>query len=207
MDRDICFAASSLLLALPLTVVSLAGAGCAVSRPVHYYSLQSAEPHTHPENPAGPTILVANIAAAESLQDARILYLTGANQEGAYELHHWMERPSVMVRDGLIGALRASGKYRRVLELSSSAIGDYLVRGRLYEFDEVDSQAIQTRISLQLEMIDKKTDQVIWDHQFERDEPAAGKSIPDVVASMDRNLAQMAAQVVAEIERFFAGQH
>lgn len=81
------------------------------------------------------------------------------------------------------------------------------MRGRLYEFDEIDSQAIQTRISLQLEMIDKKTTQVIWDHQFERDEPAAGKSIPDVVASMDRNLAQIATQAAAEIERFFAGQH
>jgi len=203
MDRDIRFAASLLL----LTMVSLAGGGCAVSRPVHYYALQSAEPHMNPERPDGPTILVANIAAAESLQDARILYRAGANQEGAYDLHHWTERPSVMVRDGLIGALRASGKYRRVLESSSSAIGDYLVRGRLYEFDEIDSQAIQTRISLQLEMIDKKNSRVIWDHLFDRDEPASGKSIAEVVASMDRNLAQVANQAAAEIERFLAGQH
>jgi ABC-type uncharacterized transport system auxiliary subunit len=198
------FAISFLL----LTLACLVSIGCASTRPVHYYSLASAEPHMHPERPDGPTILVANIVASESLQDVRIRYRAGDNEIGAYEFHHWTERPSTMVRDGLIQALRSSGKYQRVLESSSSAAGDYLVRGRLFEFDEVDNHAtIQTRISLRLEVIDKKTNRTIWDHHFERDEPSGGKSIRDVVASMDRNLAQVANQAAAEMEKFLSGLH
>jgi ABC-type uncharacterized transport system auxiliary subunit len=194
------------ILFLLLTMACLAGAGCADTRRVHYYTLASAEPRVIPDRPDGPTILVAGIAASEPLQDARIRYRAGANEESAYEFHHWTERPGAMVRDGLIQALRSSGKYQRVLEASSSAPGDYLLRGRLHEFDEVDNHAIQTRISLHLDMVDKRTNRIIWDHLFERDEPVSGKSIKEVVASMDRNLARIASQAAAEIERFFAGR-
>ena len=80
--------------------------------------------------PDGPTILVGLIATPESLQDGRIRYRAGANETGSYEYHRWTERPGAMVRDSLVRALRASGKYQRVLESSSSAMGDYLVRGK-----------------------------------------------------------------------------
>jgi ABC-type uncharacterized transport system auxiliary subunit len=179
--------------------------GCAVSKPVHYYSLTSSKAHASQGRPDGPTILVGSLATSESLQDVRIRYRAGANEEGAYELHHWTERPSVMVREALMQALRASGRYQRVMESSSLATGDYLIRGRIHDFDEVDSDAVQTRISLQLDIIDKKTNRTIWDHLFERDEPSSGQSIRDVVASMDRNLAQLTRQAAAEIERVLTG--
>jgi ABC-type uncharacterized transport system auxiliary subunit len=202
MDGDMRFTTLRGLTAM----ACLASAGCVATRPVHYYTLGSAEPHVSQGRADGPTILVANIATSESLQDVRIHYRAGVNEEGTYEFHHWTERPGAMVRDGLMQALRSSGKYQRVLESSSSATGDYLVRGRLHEFDEVDNAAIQTRISLQLDLIDKKTNRTIWDHLFERDEPASGKSISDVVASMDRNLAQVASQAAAELDRFLAAR-
>jgi cholesterol transport system auxiliary component len=174
-------------------------AGCAIERPVHYYTLASAQPHESGERPDGPIMLVANIAADESLQDVRVRYRAGANEVGTYEYHHWNERPSVMVRNSLIQALRATGQYQRVLIASSSTGGDYLLSGRLHEFEEVDDPAIKTTISLHLELIDKKSNRMIWDHVFEREEPSAGKSIPDVVASMDRNLAQVAGQAAAQV--------
>ena len=55
-------------------------------------------------------------------------------------------------------------------------------------------------------MTDKKTNLTIWDHLFEREEPASGKSIRDVVASMDSNLAQVANQAAAQMDGFLAAQ-
>jgi ABC-type uncharacterized transport system auxiliary subunit len=173
---------------------------------VHYYTLAPAAAPTNSAKPDGPTILVGAIITPESLQDARIRYRAGANETGAYEYHRWTERPSAMVRDSLVRALRASGRYQRVIESSSSAIGDYVVRGKLYEFAEVDNPAIQTKISLQLELIDKKTNRSVWDRPFEREEPASGKNINDVVQSMDRNLQQVVSQAAAEIARFLSGR-
>jgi len=187
-----------------IALAALLTASCAVTRPVHYYTLASASAATNPAKPDGPTLLVGAIVSPESLQDARIRYRTGANQTGSYEYHRWAERPVTMVRDSLVRALRSSGQYRRVLESSSSAIGDYLVRGKLYEFAEVDDPAIRTRMSLYLELIDSKTNRVVWDHSFEREDPAGGKTIDDVVRSMDRNLQQVVSDAAARIARFLA---
>ena len=111
-----------------------------------------------------------------------------------------------MVRDSLVRALRASGKYQRVLESSSSATGDYLVRGKLYEFGEVDHAAIQTRISLQVELVDRKTNRDVWDHLAEREEPVNGKTVKEVVESMDQNLQQVIGEVTAGIDKFLLSQ-
>src|ERR1700722_16934583 len=185
-----------------IAVVCLLGAGCASTRPVHYYTLEPPSAPANPGKPDGATILVGNIATPPALQDDRIRYRIGANEVGGYEYHRWMEQPGAMVRDSLVRALRSSGKYQRVLESSSSSIGDYLIRGKLHEFSEVDKPAIQTRISLQLELVDKKTNRSVWDHLFEREEPVTGKSIQDVVESMDRNLQQVVNEVAAEIDKF-----
>jgi ABC-type uncharacterized transport system auxiliary subunit len=173
---------------------------------VHYYTLTPAAPPANQPKPDGPIILVGAIVTPESLQDARIRYRTGANETGSYEYHRWEERPGAMFRLSLVRALRASGKYRRVMESSSSAVGDYLLRGKLYEFAEVDNPAIQTKISLHLELIETKTNHSIWDHPFEHEEPAAGKDIKDVVASMDRNLQQVVTTAAAEIDRFLSSR-
>jgi ABC-type uncharacterized transport system auxiliary subunit len=190
-----------------VAIAAILSAGCATTRPVHYYTLAPASAPADQTKPDGPTILVGLIATPEFLQDARIRYRSGANETGSYEYHRWTERPGAMVRDSLVRALRASGRYQRVLESSSSAMGDYLVLGKVYEFSEVDDPAIRTKISLQLELIDKKTNRTVWDHRFEREEPANGKNIKDVVGSMDRNLQQLASETATEIDKFLASRH
>ncbi|HVN04677.1 MAG TPA: ABC-type transport auxiliary lipoprotein family protein [Bryobacteraceae bacterium] len=178
--------------------------GCASTRPVHYYTLASVSVPANQVKPGGPAILVGPIETSELLQDTRILYRSGANLAGAYEYHRWTERPGTMVREGLLRALRSTGEFQKVLESASTATGDYLVRGKLYEFGEVDDPSVKTSISLQLELIDTKTKRDVWYRHFSRDEPAAGKAMKDVVESMDRNLQQVLNQAAAEIGQFAA---
>src|SRR5207245_5645000 len=128
---------------------------CVASRPVRSYTIEPASPASDRATPDGLTFLVGAIA----LQDGRIRYRTGSNEAGAYEYHRWTERPGSMVRNALIRALRDSGKYRRVLEAGSSTNGDYLLRGKLDEFDEVDRASVRTKISLHLELVDRKSNQ------------------------------------------------
>jgi ABC-type uncharacterized transport system auxiliary subunit len=174
--------------------------------PVHYYAIQPPPSPGNPGKPDGLILLVGSISTPPELQDGRIRYRIGANEVGAYQFHRWTESPGLMVRESLLRALRASGQYRRVLESSSSAIGDYLVRGRLLEFAEVDNGSIQTKISLQVELVDKKTDSSVWDHLTEREEPVANKTVPDVVQSLDRNLQHVASDTAAEIDKFLAAR-
>ena len=182
----------------------LAGTACVSKKPVHYYTLGAAAAPANQGRPDGLILLVGNITAPEALQDSRIRYRAGSNQAGAYEYHRWTERPGSMVRDALVRALRDSGKYQRVLEAGSSTNGDYLLRGKLDEFDEVDDASIQTKISLHVELVDRKTNQNVWDHTVEREEPVSGKSITDVVQALDRNLQHVVSEIAGEFDSFLS---
>jgi cholesterol transport system auxiliary component len=199
-----------LTLAAGLLCAGLLCESCAATRPVHYYTIQPAvQPApqgTNPATPNGITLLVGDIATPEAMQDGRIRYRIGTNETAAYEYHRWGEHPGLMVRNSLVRALRNTGKYERVLEATSSAMGDYLVRGELNEFDEVDGASIQTRISLQVELVDRKTNRSIWDRLVEREEPVNSKTVPEVVQSLDRNLQRVVAETVAQIDQFLAAR-
>ena len=191
------------IISILLVIAGAICAGCvAKTKPVHYYTIEPALPIANPARPDGLIILVGNIATAEALQDGRIRYRAGANEAGAYEYHRWTEHPGIMVRNSLVRALRASGKYQRVLDAGSTATGDYLLRGKLYEFGEVDGASIKTKISLQVELIDKKTNRNVWDRVVEHEEPVASKTVPDVVQSLDRNLQRVVSETAAAIDRF-----
>jgi len=78
------------------------------------------------------------------------------------------------------------------------------VRGRLYEFGEVDNASIQTKVSLQVELVDRKTNRNVWDRVVEREEPVSSKNVTDVVQSLDRNLQHVVSETAAEIDKFLA---
>jgi cholesterol transport system auxiliary component len=187
-----------------LMVGCVAESACVSTRPVHYYALQASPPPANRSKADGLILLVGNIATPEILQDSRIRYRAGNNDAGTYEYHRWTERPGPMVRNALMGALRDSGKYRRVLEAGSSIEGDYLLRGKLDEFDEVDQASIRTKISLRVELVDRKTNQNVWDYMVEREEPVSAKSVADVVQSLDRNLQHVVGDIAGELDKFLA---
>jgi cholesterol transport system auxiliary component len=197
----------SMILIFLAIAACLADTGCVSARPVHYYTLGAPSPPANREKPDGLILLVGSITTSEALQDGRIRYRSGSNEAGIYEYHRWTERPGSMVRHALIRVLRDSGKYRRVLESGSSTSGDYLLRGKLDEFDEVDRASIQTKISLHVELVDRKTSQTVWHHTMEREEPVSGKSVLDVVQSLDRNLQHLVNETAGEIDAFLAARH
>lgn len=173
---------------------------CVGGRPIHYYAINRPAVPVAAPKPDGPVLVIGRITTPEGLQDGRIRYRAGSNEVGAYEYHRWMERPSAIVQDLLLQTLRASGKYRQVLEASATAEGDYLVRGRLREFAEIDDPGIQTRVSLRLELVDRKTGNVIWDRDYDRDAPVSGKTMNEVVRSMEHNLQQVIGDAASAIE-------
>jgi cholesterol transport system auxiliary component len=191
------------MVSLGFAILSGVGIGsCVASRPVHYYTLQPATPSASQARPDGLVIVVGSFLTPESLQDGRIRYRRGANEAGSYEYHRWTERPGDIVRNTLVRVLRSSGKYQRVTESSSAAVGDYLLRGKLYEFDELDNASIQTRISLQVELVDRRSNHNVWDRFVEREEPVQSKTVAAVVQSLERNLQSVLVEVTMELDRF-----
>jgi ABC-type uncharacterized transport system auxiliary subunit len=193
---------------IPVVLMILAAlgiAGCGGStEALRFYSLSLPAVPRAPGNPYPVTLLVGRIEAPPILRDDRILYRTGANELGSYKYRRWAEPPAELVRVRLLRMLRGSGKYQSVTDLGSSAHGDYVVRGRLEAFDEIDSATIQAHVVLELELYDQTAGQTVWSQLYSHDEPVSGNDIPDVVAALDRNLQQGLEAITAGLDEYFA---
>ena len=189
-----------------IAILCVSSAACVGGRPIHYYAINQPDVAPAPARADGPVLLIGRISTPAALEDDRIRYRAGSNEVGAYEYHRWTERPAIIVENLLLETLRAHGKFRNVQQASSAAAGDYLLRGRLSDFDEVDAPGIQTRISLRLELLDHRTGMVVWDHRYNRDEPVDGKTMKDVVRSLEHNLQQVVTDAASGIETFLSNR-
>lgn len=155
-------------------------------------------PGTHPVS-----LLVGNISAPGIYLDTPIAYRTGPNEIGTYQYSRWVEPPNALLKDKLIRMLRASGDYQSVAELGSTSDGQFVLRGRLYNFEEVDSANIEGLVSMEFELYNRKTGKVVWSHYYSQSEPVQGKQISAVVAALDTNLDRGLKEVAAGLNQYF----
>ncbi len=190
---------------LPILAAGLGACGGGPMHPMHFYSLSLPGVPATSVTPFPVILLVGHIQAPPMLRGDLILFRTGANEVDTYPYQRWAAPPAEMVDVRLLRMLRGSGKYQSVTDLGSSARGDYIVRGRLDGFEEVDSgPAIEGRVILEVELFDEKTDRTVWSQSYSHDEPSKDHDVADVVAALDRNLQQGLEALTAGMDEYFA---
>ena len=197
-------AGTALITALALMVGLLSG--CGAARPSKYYQLTvPAEAGAVEKADAVPvTLLLGQLMTSHLYREDRIVFGNGAEQLGTYEYQRWAEPPTEMIQEVLLRELRSSGRYRAVHYRRSNMQGDFAIRGRLYDFKEVDEGQISARVTLELEMRDLKSGATVWTHYYTHDEPASGKDVPAVVAALDKNVQRVVKEVVESLDQYFA---
>ena len=180
--------------------------GCGAARPSKYYQLTvPADAGAIEKTDAVPVrLLLGGLMTSHLYREDRIVYGNGPEQLGTYEYQRWAEPPAEMIQEVLLRELRATGHYRAVHVRRSNVTGDFAIRGRLYDFKEVDGGTVSTRVTLELEMRDLKTGATVWNHYYTHDEPASGKDVPAIVAALDKNVQRSVKEVVDSLEQYFA---
>ena len=191
-----------------LATAALFLGACGATRPSKYYQLtipgdtaagQAADPA-----PASVTLLVGNLFAPDLYREDRIVYSTAGEQMGTYEYERWAEPPAEMIQEVLLRELRSSGRYRAVFTHRSDMNGDFLLRGRLYDFKEVSGNGMVARLKVDFEMRDLKNGATVWTHYYQHDEPVNGKHVPAVVAALDKNVQRAVKEVLESLDQYFA---
>ena len=192
------------LAALWMMVGSLTG--CGAVRPVKYYQLTVPTDAGDIEKAdAVPVrLLLGGLVTSHLYREDRIVYGNGPEQLGTYEYQRWAEPPAEMIQEILLRELRATGHYRAVHVRRSNVTGDFAIRGRLYDFKELEGGALSTRVTMEFEMRDLKSGATVWNHYYTHDEPASGKDVPAIVAALDRNVQHGVKEVVDSLDRYFA---
>lgn len=193
---------------LTLAVLAVAAlSSCLGGRPIKYFTVSFPPPAQPAAHSFPVTLLVGRISAPDILEDQPIVYRSGRNEIGSYQYHLWAEPPAQMVKAALIRRLQTSGRYQSVTRLGGSMQGDFEVRGRLYDFEEVDTGgAIKAKVSMEFEMIDRSTHKPVWSHFYSQTAPVKGKEIPDVVTALDHNLEQGLSEVESSLAAYFGSR-
>jgi len=174
---------------LPALTAVLWACGGGASHSMRFYTLSLPAEPAASAAPYPVTLLVGHIQAPPMLRNDLVLYRVGANEVDTYPYERWAAPPAEMVEVRLLRLLRESGRYQFVSDLGSSARGDYIVRGRLDGFEEVDTATgVEGRVVLELDLFDETGDHTVWSQLYSHDEPTKGHEVADVVAALDRNL-------------------
>jgi len=186
-----------------VAALAIALAGCGATRPSKFYSLELPANSAAAGTTLDVNLLVGRITAPHLLRDTRIVYRAAGTEMGTYEFHRWVEPPTDMIEALLLRALRASGKYRSVQPLRSSARGDFILRGRLHEFEEVSGSSLAARVVLEVDLFEASSGTTVWSHLYRRDEPVEGKDVPAVVEAFNRNVQRSIGEITAALDQHF----
>jgi ABC-type uncharacterized transport system auxiliary subunit len=180
--------------------------GCVSARSPRYYRLSLAPATTQSNvSPFQVSILVGRLTAARILRDDRVVYGMSDVELGVDEYHRWTEPPTEMIEDLLVQQLRHSGQYKSVQRISSTARGDYLLRGHLTSLNEVDDPSgIKARFTIQLELFDQKSGSVVWTGSYSHDEPVEKKMVTAVVESLQKSVNEGIEQLTASLAQYFS---
>ncbi len=193
-----------------LSVALLWGAagitGCGGVPKTHYYTV--AMPALTPVNdPKTSFVLdVERFRAPEVLRDERILYYQSATELNFYEYHRWTSAPADMTADLVARRLKGADIFREVRLFPHSKPGDFVLRGHLLNFEEVDYQSGGgVRVGLELSLVRTRDHQVIWSDRRLATRSLEGKGVEGVVKSLNDATGQLLNEFLpalsAEIER------
>jgi ABC-type uncharacterized transport system auxiliary subunit len=193
-------------LAFCLIFFVVIAAGCTTARAPRYYFLTAAPVSPQANASRLPvTILVGRLSAPRILRDDRVVYGMTDVEIGVDEYHRWAEPPTEMIEQLLVEYLRRSGRYKSVQRISSTARGDYLLRGHLTSLNERnDPSGIKARFNVQLELFDQKAGSVVWTDSYSHDEPVEKKSVSAVVEALQKNVNTGIAQLTGSLAQYFA---
>lgn len=195
-------ASGSVLISLFALILS----GCVTTKPIHYYTIQSSTAPAIPTGSQSISLLVARVSGAEFLRGTPIAFRVGANEIGSYEFSRWVEPPVELVQINLIHALKSTGNYMSVESMGSSSEGQYVVRGRLYDFEEVDGASISGLVSMEFDLYDRRSGKVVWSHSYSQSEPVGSKDMSAVVGALNVNLDRGLKETAAGLNEYFSSK-
>ena len=186
-----------------LSIGVLVGCGTAPRSKYYQLSVPSAAA-TAPSADTQVKLLIGSLSASHLYREDGIVYSSGSVEMGTYQNHRWAEPPTEMLGEVLLRELRTSGHYLSVQPQRSNTSGDFVIRGRIYDFKEVAGSPIMAKVTFELELRDLKTGAMVWTHYYTHDEPVNGKDVSALVAALDQSVQRGIKEVAASLDQYFA---
>lgn len=192
-------------LGLLLFPLALWLASCGGVPRTNYYTLSVPPPPAAHDPKTAAIVGVERFRASDVLRDDRIVYYASPTQLNFYQYHRWSADPATMLTELIARRLQQTGVFAAVHLLPSREPVDYLLRGRLTNFEEVDgAAAVKARVGLEMMLIRVRDHKILWSDSRREESAAEGKGVPAVVqavnAASERLLEGALPGLVAKVE-------
>lgn len=178
----------------------LLATSCGSIPPTSFYSLRVPAPPAAQAARSTAVLGIERFGAADALRNDRLVYYSSPNQVGFYEYHRWVADPASMLRDDITVRIRQAGPFADVQLLPARADSNYVLRGRVLHFEEVDYEgAVSGRVGLDLTLVRVSDRQVVWSGSRVAKSAAVGQGHAAVVEAMNAASDQVLGELVPSL--------
>jgi cholesterol transport system auxiliary component len=189
---------------LLFALVAVATFGCA-SGPAprdHYYRLETAAPNALASPKLAGTLEVERLRAETISQGRRMLYRDGSQpgeiKQHAY--HLWVDPPSVMLQDQLVGFLRSAGAAEKIVTPAVRVESDYLVSGRIVRLERLLSGS-DARVAVEIEFVltRQKGRELLLLETYREERAASGGGVAEAVTAFDQAISAIFERFLSDV--------
>ena len=183
-------------------------AGCGSVPEIHYYMIDSATETFKVENPKFDKILGIDKFETEVLYESdRIVYRESPYEVKFYNYHRWITPPADIVTEKAIEQIAASGLFSQVVPFPHICDVDYLIRGTIKAFEELDEQDDwYGLVRLKVEFIDMKNNSILWQDIVSKKIKVSEKKPVQLVKAIDVSLTECIHSVIPHLEQKLASE-
>jgi len=184
------------------TIAALSGCAQPPVPQDQFYRVQPEWPRTAQATPQIAGVLEIDRLSADGLTAGRnIVYVsdTAPHMLAAYNYHFWIEPPTVMLRDQLVGFLRAAGIARIIITPEMRGTPDYIVTGKIHRLERIVGSAPAAVVELSLSVRRSADGRVVMVKSYREQAPVEGESVGDAVIALDRGLQRILYAFAADL--------
>lgn len=167
------------------------------------YPVELNEQNTAPKH---DVVIGVNRFKVHPLYDeTRLVYRDSPYEGKYYNYHSWITLPADMVTDKVVEHLGASGMFKNVIELPKYFPVDFSLNGTILALEEWDEgKQWYAKVKLALELVDMKSEEIIWQQTVERKNPVSQKTPLDVVKGLNLGVQQCIDELQQGLDAVFS---
>lgn len=179
-------------LTLCALAVALLSASCGSVPKTYFYTLQPPAPPAVTDAKTTLTLGVEHFRAAAMLRDDRIVYYRAPTEMNYYQYHRWGSDPATMLSELSLEWVAATGVFAQVRMLPYREPLDYVLRGRVSSFEELDyGGESKVRVGLELTLVRSRDHKVVWSEQRRVENSVPEKGMAGVVKGLNASSQQL----------------
>lgn len=166
-----------------------------------FYRLRVAPPAALEKPKLSGTLEVPRFSADGLMAGRPIVFSEAADplQVSAYHYHFWLEPPGVMLRDEMVGYLRAAGVAKSVVTPELRVDPDFVLIAKIKRIEQVRGGAPKVIVALEVAVNARKEDRLLLLKTYQVEKAAADNTVGAAIEALNNAMAAICASVASDI--------